>query len=54
MPGRELWPKKLVMLSNGSHAPLEQPAFSELSTEVTAFLREHVLDGAPRLRVTSS
>jgi alpha-beta hydrolase superfamily lysophospholipase len=32
--------KRMRVLTNGSHLPLEQPAFAELSEEVRAFLGE--------------
>lgn len=32
--------KKLITLSNGSHLPLEEPAYSELKAHITAFLED--------------
>jgi pimeloyl-ACP methyl ester carboxylesterase len=39
--------KKMVELSNGAHAPLESPAFTELGREVTTFLNTVVAAPAP-------
>jgi alpha-beta hydrolase superfamily lysophospholipase len=34
-------PKQCVVLSNGAHAPLEQPAYAELCAALEAFVMEH-------------
>jgi pimeloyl-ACP methyl ester carboxylesterase len=68
-PGRDAWtpfslslpvfdavrsPKRCVVLDNGSHAPLEQPAYTELCSAVAGFLEQEMTRAAAQLAAPSA